>query len=224
MVLVCHEHRFIYMKTKKTASTSIESYFARYCSENPEQAVLEFGPEDINPKGIVGARGSRHAKNARWHGHMSAIDAARQLGPRKWFSYFRFTSIRNPFSKCLSMFFFRNRGDERLPDMAFEEVRKEFHAWMAADNLVRDRYVYRIGGIVMAQDYIRYERLTEDMVRICDRMGLQYDSDFLPRFKTDGVKPDRHFSEYYDKATEALVNQRFGWEMRRFGYSIDDPA
>jgi hypothetical protein len=222
MVLVSHTHRFIFLKTKKTASTSVEAYFEPFCLDNPPKRIREMRHEHISEVGIVGARGSRQRRaKATFHAHMSAWDVLRAIGPRTWLRYFKFTTIRNPYDKCVSMFYFRFAKDQELLQGSFQKVREAFRDWMLAGSHGHDRYVFRIAGLPVVNQFIRYERLHEDMAEVCDRLGAPYAPDKLPRFKTNTPVADRrHFSEYYDPDTDAVVQRAFGWELNRFGYRL----
>lgn len=59
-MLLSHSKRFIYLKTGKTAGTSVEIFFQPYCL--PEEHICHHTPthtmeETISEAGIVGYRG-----------------------------------------------------------------------------------------------------------------------------------------------------------------------
>jgi len=49
-VIISHKHRFIFLKTKKTASTSIEISLSRYCGENDVITPIELKDEKERKK------------------------------------------------------------------------------------------------------------------------------------------------------------------------------
>ena len=57
MVLVSHLYRFIYLKNKKVAGTSVESFFGKYCiNQNDPYYYTEQTDEQVSIFGIIGKR------------------------------------------------------------------------------------------------------------------------------------------------------------------------
>ena len=57
MVLISHKYKFIYLKTNKTASSSVEHFFTKYCVPDDyiikNEDYVEYFESD---RGIVGPR------------------------------------------------------------------------------------------------------------------------------------------------------------------------
>ena len=71
-MLVSHHHKFIYTKTVKTAGTSVESFFERFCMPQNEWEFSHGRDEYVSDYGIVGYRGSSRPPDAEYWNHMSA--------------------------------------------------------------------------------------------------------------------------------------------------------
>ena len=106
-MLVSHRKNFIFFKTVKTAGTSVESYFERWCLPEGEWQQLHGREEHISVAGIVGKRATRPS-DAKWYNHMSSSNIRKQLDQDIWNRYFKFTIVRNPFDKLVSGFFMFN--------------------------------------------------------------------------------------------------------------------
>ncbi|WP_157966305.1 sulfotransferase family 2 domain-containing protein [Oceanibium sediminis] len=222
MVLVSHRHKFIYLKTKKTASTSVEAFFEPYCLDEPLAEVAEYRDEHIGTAGIVGARRGRAKRaEATWHAHMSAWDAFRALGPRRWFSYFKFTTIRNPFEKAVSEFHYVHRKDTGLLSSPLDTRRAAFETWLRTKRPLTDRYIYAIAGKPVVQDVIRFERLSADIARVAKHLHLGAEGRAVPRFKSGGNSPKEPYQAYYSDATRALVAKAYAPEIARYGYRFE---
>jgi hypothetical protein len=135
-MLVSHGYRFIYTKTRKTAGTSVESYFEPFCMRDGECSQRHFREEYVSPAGIIGYRSTwserrtraRHrglvdprdrtglsriqtveAGAACWWNHMPAWLIREQLGDETWKGYFKFCVIRHPFEKAISAYYHSKR-------------------------------------------------------------------------------------------------------------------
>ena len=74
MVLISHEYKFIYIKNKKVAGSSIESFFGQFCI-NPEKSTYNFNDsikQSIDDYGIIGSRLEGVNKTDIWKNHISA--------------------------------------------------------------------------------------------------------------------------------------------------------
>lgn len=223
MVLVSHRHRFIYLKTKKTASTSVEAFFEPFCLDGTHDQIAEYRDEYIGPSGIVGARRGRAKRAAAtWHAHMSAWDVFRHLGPRRWFGYFKFTTVRNPYEKTVSEFLYERRADRDMLAGPLPARRAAFESWLATKKLPTDRYVYAIAGRPVIQDAIRFENLGAELSRVARKLGLDPASTALPRFKSGGSAPKDPYAAYYSDHSRARVAAAYAPELSRFGYAFDD--
>ncbi|MDP7030205.1 MAG: sulfotransferase family 2 domain-containing protein [Phycisphaerales bacterium] len=242
-MLISHRKQFIVTKGKKTAGTSVESFFERFCMPEGAWERLHDRPEHVSEAGIIGHRG-RHVRRSTWRNHMTAAEIRDLIGQDVWDRYFKFTVIRNPFDKLISLFYWlENRKDSytlkrkgkallaRLTPLGnpIDRIKgdtdiERFRAWIAQGGTVEDRETYLIDGEPCLDDYIRFECLHEDIKRICDQLDLPYDADALPRFKA-GIRPDRApIADFYDAETEALVRARFAWEFEAMNYDMPVPG
>jgi hypothetical protein len=55
-MLISHYHHFVFIKTIKSASSSVEAFFQPLCT-TPGHAVTERTPALISKYGVVGRRG-----------------------------------------------------------------------------------------------------------------------------------------------------------------------
>ena len=138
MVLVSHKYKFIYIKNKKVAGTSVESFFGQFCI-NPEKKY-DFSHsiiQSIDDYGIIGCRVLGVGINDIWKNHKNAISIKNDLGNDKFNEYFKFCVIRNPYDVMVSLYFFNKLQAEERSSVEFTEQFKDFAKRTIMNNLER---------------------------------------------------------------------------------------
>ena len=222
-MLVSHRHKFIYTKTVKTAGTSVESYFERFCMPNNEWTFTHGRDEYVSESGIIGYRGSKPPENCIWWNHMPAALIRKRIGEELWASYFKFCAIRNPYDKALSAFyFFRNRsannGSVDFSDL--DNERTAFEDWLHCSKLPIDRDKYFIDGKFCLDDVVRFETLATDLERVCVRLAIPWIPSWLPTLKA-GIRPMNARAEtLYTEKSRKIVEAVYSLELEFFEYSF----
>ncbi len=221
-MLVSHAHRFIYLKTFKTAGTSVELYFQPYCLP-PGAASSDEG--SVTAAGIVGRRGEGASKTAEWYNHMPAVGVRERLGEEIWQSYRKFCVVRDPFEKIVSDFWFNQPAAERarLKNAPIRRVRRAFTAFLRRPGFPLDRPICAIGEELAVDRVLRYERLQADLAALCDELGIPWQPERMQRAKGEfRIRPESA-ATYYSPAGRAQVAAAYAWERATFGYP-DRPA
>src|SRR5438132_5407591 len=118
-MIISHKHKFIFIKTVKTAGTSLEVFLSQHCG--PDDVLTLFDPpiEGHQPRNYNGSGdhiseilripfGPRYvwrcllARRERFYNHMPAWLIRLRIPPTVWNSYFKFCVERNPWDKVLS--------------------------------------------------------------------------------------------------------------------------
>ena len=238
-MIVCHAHKFIFLKTRKTAGTSIEAALAHLCG--PDDIVTPISPKDeplrgdgagprnhrgrFNPVPELFLPGTDKTRTVRdaWRGrkffnHIGAAQIRNRLGRATWDSYFKFCFERNPWDKMVSRFHWDNRG--KTPPLTWDE-------FLAKGEFRSDVGLYTING-ALAVDFVgRYEHLEEDLNEALTRVGIT-DKLELPRAKgghrpsnQDGPKKDKaDFHDYYKDGDREIVARAFAREIELFDYEF----
>jgi hypothetical protein len=214
-VLISHRKQFIYTKTAKTAGTSVESYFEKYCM--PE-GVWEFShgrEEFLSEEGIIGYRGNNSiAKN--WYNHMPAIEIRDKIGHSIWHKYFKFCVVRNPFDKLVSGFFFNKEMKKG------EDLIENFRNWIKGGGAVFDRDKYLINGEICIDYFIRYENLEDGIAYVCNLRNMPFEPEGIPKLKAGFRNREISLKEFYDEETIQIVKQRYKFEIEYFNYDAPE--
>lgn len=220
MVVVSHEREFIFLKTRKTTGTSIEMLLESKIVP-PGRQVTEATPTFIWDGGVVAARLSGPQPNS-WREHLPAKKVREFLGDDLWRRYFRFSSVRNPFDRAVS-FFFWLRQFRQLPALTnFDDARRAFHDFIDSSDHKPDRGIVFVDGDYVPHDMIRFEHMADDIGRIGRRLGLDLCAEDMPKTKDKTPKiPGRHVSEYFDEKSRRLVTHKLAWVFDRFDYSTN---
>jgi len=123
-MIISHRHRFIFIKTEKTAGTSIELALAKVCG--PDDVITPVvHPADRELRRLLGpgvrreqndviplrfltsldiARAIKSGHRPRFTNHMGAVDIRRFVPREVWDGYHKFCVERNPWDKAISSY------------------------------------------------------------------------------------------------------------------------
>lgn len=214
LVIVSHRHRLIFLKTRKTAGTSVEIALSRVCG--PEDIITRLTDEDEELRRSVGGLGPQNTASpplpVKPFNHMPARGVRRVVGREVWRSYHRVAIERNPWDLVVSQYYWRYRDREAEP---FEE----FVRSPMLDNLAnKNAAIYRLRGRIAVDRMMRHERLDADLAALWSEQGLPGTPD-LPHAKAHSRK-ERSYRELYTDETRDLVATRFAAVIDDLGYEF----
>jgi len=238
MAIVSHEHKFIFLKTTKTAGTSVEIALSHFCGPNDIVTPISGRDERYRrEQGLVGPQHYRapyrsysgrdwarlivRGRPKRLKNHSSAEVVRAFVGREVWDSYYKFCFDRNPWDRLVSLYHWRIRRLNFTPDF------KEFvYATLSEDRATQKRYkaggffnwpMYCIDGAV-AVDFIgRFESLNDDFRSVMQRLNLDWQSD-LTHAKGGHRNTARDYRSYYDDELLEYTTKAFAWEIEHLGY------
>ena len=238
-MLISHKKQFIYTKTAKTAGTSVESYFEKFCMPEGEWEFSHAREEYVSKEGIIGYRGN-DARGKKWVNHMSALEIRNNIGNSIWNSYFKFCVIRNPFDKIISAFFFveeqkRNRSvvenlksivgkimgkSEPLDFIKGENSIERFRSWIRRGGSIIDRDKYLIDGEICVDYFIRYEDLENGIKHVCNHLNISFEPERISRLKSGLRDTKIPLRDFYNEEIIQMVSKIYKFEIEEFGYSM----
>jgi len=231
-MIVSHKHRFIFIKTRKTAGTSIEVALSQIAGDDaivtpidppePQHAPRNYRNHHAawsellrwalaNPRGRTRSllrivRGAGFERRYDYYNHMPAWLIRAQVGHDTWDAYFKFCFERNPWDKALSLYSWLARDSPNAP--SFEE-------WLFTDpNLLSDWSLYSFDRRCAVDAVGQYERLDTDLRSFLERVGVPTEGLVLPRAK--GGIP--HGEYLYSPRAVERVRRVFCHEVEMFGY------
>lgn len=206
-MIASHRHRFVFLKTRKTAGTSIEIALSRHCG--PDDVITPISPADERLRRELGGRGPQnHLTEPRAYNHMRARRAITLLGRPTWEAYFTFAVERNPWDLVASSY----RYSARRP--GFSVPFADYVRSRRVDRLAGNERIYRLRDRVAVDVVYRYEELPAAMRDVGERLGLALE---LPHAKSSSGP---HYRELYSPADADVVRRRFAWTVEAFGYEF----
>ena len=235
-MIISHKHRFIFLKTAKTAGTSIEIALSKHCgpddvitriSENDEELRRSLGypgPQNYEvpmwrwiAADVLEKRRGRRRKARKHHGyynHIAAKEIRLLAGRRVFDSYFKFCFVRNPWDRIASQYYYAQRNATETQQF------DEFLQQGEPAKLRRSGWeLYTIGGEVAVDRVCKYENLEEELEAVRTHVGIPEPLQ-LPHTKASHRPQKRSYKDLFGGSSPEWIRQLFAEEIERFGYTL----
>ncbi len=235
-MIISYSRRFIFLKTQKTAGSSVEIALSTLCgpqdvltnlSSDEEALRLARGrgcqnieiPAQYRPwwskaaLEFTGLRQVRYARNYR--SHMPAGEIRKRMDPTLFDAFRKFTIVRNPWDREVSLYYWDARSRKNPAEFA------DFVRRRSTDFERKTFNLFAIDGEVVATGVLRYETLSADYERFVRSLGVT-DVPPLANAKA-GHRPStrRDYRDLYDERTRDIVARRYAREIETFGYAFE---
>ena len=227
--MICRDYNCLFVHIPKTAGQSVEQFFMDLLGldwEHDREALLLQSNDDP-------ARGTEKLA------HLSAseyVDCG-YLPQQEFSAYFKFSFVRNPWSRILSEYRYRNYFHHlsfrdfvlnKLPRPGWDD---QYRHVMPQYDMLHDRQ----GNLLV--DFVgRFESLQQDFDRVCERLGI-VDSSLPHRNRSDKKSRDlkrklrnflfmngenrfQNMAEFYDDETREAVMEYYRKDIDTFGYEF----
>jgi hypothetical protein len=227
-MIISHEHKFIFLKTKKTAGTSIELALSRVCGDDDILAPLAKAEEALRTE-----RGAQNWRRHSWWGsprplwkrrwlrftaqdygfynHMPAAEVRPLTDEKVWRTYFKFAFDRNPWDRQVS--FYHQSCRRRSKPPRFDEFLR-FNRRARLNNYD----IYSLDGEVSVDFVGRYENLKDDFRHILNVIGVRDELE-LPHVKSF-TPVQVPYQTYYTDETRDIVADWYNREIALLNYSF----
>jgi len=226
-MIISHKYRFIFVKTLKTAGTSIEVYLSGVCGDSDvvtpiyphvdgHRARCYRGLWNPLPEWRAGSfRGRRRdlrdlLKLRKFYNHIPARSLRSRMPATLWNSYYKFCVERNPWDKTLSDFSMvrDRRGGGLSLDEYLDEGRfcLNFPLYTSA------------AGETMVDRVIRYENLIAELGEVFETLGVPFDGDLGVRAKSEHRSERRHYRDALTDVQRERIAEAFSTEIAMHGY------
>lgn len=197
---ISHKYKFIFLSKPKCASTSISKALNPYTD-------------------IFGSQSSRH-----YHHHVPVSILKQHFDGMgwDWNSYFKFTSVRNPWDMMVSLYnygkpdiqgcyFWQRQDYDPNTRMSFDNWIRKGKSWdLVSMKHLNNFAAYSLPYYVLDQDntflvdyVMRVENLKEELSFVGSILGINLETFHLNRSKHN------YYREYYDFNSRKLVESQF---------------
>ncbi|WP_147107884.1 sulfotransferase family 2 domain-containing protein [Tateyamaria sp. syn59] len=170
-MLISHSHKFIFIKSPKSGGTSVERLLQHLCVPSGE-TVPNKTPALETECGVVGFRGrlGDEPVQPKWYHHQTGQEIHDQVPPDLWRGYFKFSVVRNPFSRILSQFLFRLRVNKE-DEQGFDVLLQRFDAFLDEFPVRTQETMFKVNGAWCLDFAIRFEDFASDVDTALSRIG-----------------------------------------------------
>ena len=171
-MIISHKYKFIFIKSFKTAGTSLEIALSKFCDKDDVITTLISEDESIRKK--LNYRGPQNYDGM--NEHMPALEIKQKINPEIFHNYLKFVTVRDPFDQIISAYYWHNVSKEKERKLFFFKKRKKSFAEffkIKAKNIYKDEYDrYTDNNVVIVDKFLRYENLKEDISNLSKSLKL----------------------------------------------------
>jgi hypothetical protein len=231
-MLISHRYKFVFLKTEKSASSSLFHLFKAIIAESDtlyrahpqvkKELLRKHGSlegvsfESCTSKGLM----RQFPQLFGVHRHGSAADVRSFLGSELFNSYTKITSERNPWDRQVSLFAHRVNKHDHLNLTDFDQCMKSNLYNTLHYNRLHNWDIYAIDNQVVADQVIRFEHLQSDLESVLESIGLDPEKHAL-RHSRGGYRKNQHgYRDLYTDKSRELVRKWYSREIDYFGYEF----
>ncbi len=230
-MIISHKYKFIFIKTNKTAGTSVEIALSKFCG--PDDIITPITADDEKIRKELGYPGPQNhlasltnyglkdivrfvltgKKKNKFYNHISAREVKMHVGQQVWDDYFKFCIERNPWDRVVSFYYWKYKSKSR-PSIA-DYIKSK--SWLALKH--RGRELYTLNGQVAVNKICYFENLADELEVIRLQLGIPKMLS-LPNAKSHFRKDKQSYRDILDKDSESIIAEVFSEEINLLGYTF----
>ncbi len=218
-MIINHKYKFIFLKTKKVAGTSLEIALSKFCDQN--DIISPIVEKDELTRRKLHFQGPSNHENLKFWNHISARELKALISPDIWNNYTKVTCVRNTYDQLISRFFWNTNGYSRPgAQTSFDIWYKKFFETHRATASNWD--IYSIDDKAAMDVYLMYHTLEEDCSKLSEQLGLPEDlGELIQTIKTKNTSRKVLWPSVSDETFAAIHNDCHN-EIEEFGFEIPE--
>jgi hypothetical protein len=237
-MIISFKYKFIFIKTYKTAGSSIENYLLPFLNNKDILAPTEdytginswgnFNKEEVEdyiPKKIIE---KYHRLKIYFNAHMPIWLVKERLKPLSkklnydiFENFYKFSVIRNPFDTIVSHYYWKNSSKNiNSKPTSFNKILEELENNVYPNygllnlNKLMDKNFEKI----ICNKIIKYESLNKDLSLVFNKLGIPFDGELkIYKKKTDNKK---NYRDFFDNKSKKLIMEMFSKDIELFNYDF----
>ncbi len=202
-MIISHKHKFIFIKTVKTAGTSMEVFLSAHCGDDDVVTPIQPPIEPHKARNFEG-----------FFNHMPAYLVQEKVSADVWNSYYKFCVERNPWDKVISQYCMLNqRSGGKLP----------FGQYMSGPDLPINfpRYMDQSGSRVIVDRVLKYENLMDELGETFRMLGIPFEGSLNIDAKSEYRTDRRPYQEVFNAEQARYIGMAFAKEIELHGYRFE---
>lgn len=201
-MIISHRYKFIFIKTRKTAGSSVQKVLRNYLG--PTDIADGDWLDKLEPLNVTYQRN-------KMDGHQTAKWISKAF-PLEWQNYYKFTIERNPWHKAKSAFKFYQQI--KLPNLPnnFDD----FLSWRKRKWIPKDWNWYTMNNSICVDKIIQYDNLHSEFKQLMKDLGVSY-KDELVKTRMKSYASNFDAQDYSD--SNNLIDTIFKDEINYFKYT-----
>lgn len=230
-MIISHKHKFIFIKTEKTAGTSFEIALSKICGE--ADVITPISPQDELQRKNLGFLGPQNYKiplskytkrelvkrvlfnkdNLKFYNHISASNIRKRVTPEIWDTYYKFCFERNPYDKVISWFYHNGGYDKYESILDFIEC--------GDAGKLKGFELYTFNSIPIVDKIYKYEELDQAILDLNEIFDLKGELS-LPAKRAKGHfrKDKRSYKDILKSEEVEWISKIFAREISFFNYKF----
>lgn len=211
---ISHQYKFIFFANPKTASSSVRQFLNPYTDVQPVLNYLK--RTDKNP----------------FYPHITPKETRALFQNFDWdfYSYQRFTFVRNPWARLVSLYEHIMRNPENKMDFkdwlystqayGIGGGGADYQRWRKYGAYSIEHYIKDEEGNILVDKVMRLEDIQKKLRPFLSALGLP---NIEERTLNHSNKREhkKHYSQYYDSNTRAYVAENYRYDIINYGYTFE---
>ena len=233
-MILSHKYKFIFIKTFKTAGTSIEIFLSKHCADtdivtpinpyvephlarnykgfsNPFSELHFFRERNIAlGEKLVKSVLQHFLKWQKFYNHIPASLLIQRIPKRIWDEYYKFCVVRNPWDLTLSHYHARNQRSGKNITLDEYVKNRDFH--------LNYHWYTDLTGELILDKVIKYETLMDGLDMVFGELGIPFTGTLGVRAKSEYRKTSLPYQEVYSEQQKQIIAKAFAREIEMHNY------